>query len=266
MTSQSPALFQLKIESAFVYSPKIFKNKITNRVRTGIIFVAEGEYCYTFGEGKSFVAKAGDMVYLPPNPYPYQYRVKESLPTRTYQIELELTDGKTGKPFAFSKHPVLIDTKGADAVKSSFDDICKDFARYDTLAHFDAYSKIYALLKLCAKGTAKEELPVNRSKIAPAIDYLQAHYNEKIEAATLAKLCSLSESQLRRIFIKEVGKSPIRYKNELQLNHARFLLHNKELSITEIAAIVGFSDTYAFSHFFTEEKGESPSQYRATKT
>ena len=266
MVAQAPALFQIKIESAFVYSPKIFKNKITNRVRTGMIFVAEGEYCYHFGQGESFVAKAGDMVYLPPAPYPYEYRVNEHFPTRTYQIELALEDGKTGKPFAFSKHPVLIDTKGAEGLESIFDSVVKAVTRDDAFAHFDAYEKLYGLLKLCVESAAKEGLSLSRSKIAPALDYLQAHYSEKIEIATLARLCSMSESQLRRIFAKEVGKSPVQYKNGLQLNHACFLLKNKELSITEIAAISGFGDTYAFSHFFTKEKGMSPSRYRASLT
>ena len=105
----------------------------------------------------------------------------------------------------------------------------------------------------------------SRSKIAPAIDYLHEHFSEKIESAALAKLCSLSQSQLRRVFMAEVGKSPIRYKNELQLNHARFLLKNEELSINEIASITGFCDTYAFSHFFTKEHGVSPSAYRTKK-
>ena len=263
MLCQSPAFFQIKIESAFVYSPKIFKNKITNRVRTGVIFVAEGEYCYNFGEGESFVAKAGDMVYLPPDPYPYAYRVNENLFTRTYQIELTLEDGKTGKPFAFSKHPVLIDTKGVKGLESIFESIVKSVTRDDAFSHFDTHEKLYGLLKLCVESAAKKGMSLNRSKIAPAMDYLQTHYTEKIQTATLAKLCSLSESQLRRIFRKEVNKSPIRYKNELQLNHACFLLKNKELSIAEIAAISGFGDSYAFSHFFTKEKGMSPSEYRA---
>lgn len=263
MFGQSPALFQIKIESAFVYSPKILKNKITNRVRTGVIFVAEGEYRYDFGQGQTFVAKAGDMVYLPPDPYPYEYRVNENLFTRTYQIELSLKDGKTGKQFAFSKHPVLIDTKGAEELESIFESITKAVTRDDAFAHFDTYEKLYGLLKLCVESAAKEGLSLSRSKIAPALDFLQAHYSEKIEIAALAKLCSLSQSQLRRIFAKEVGKSPIGYKNGLQLNHACFLLKNKELSITEIAAISGFGDTYAFSHFFAKEKGMSPSRYRA---
>ena len=108
MLDFNSSLFSTKIESAFVYSPKILKNKITNRVRTALIFIAQGEYTYRLGKGMTFVAKAGDIVYLPPTPYPYEYRVNENKPTRTYQIEINLLEGKTGKPFAFSKHPVLI--------------------------------------------------------------------------------------------------------------------------------------------------------------
>ena len=129
-------LFQIKMESAFVYSPKIFKNKITNRVRTGVVLVAQGEYTYRFGKENTFVAKAGDMVYLPPNPYPYEYKINESLPTRTYQIELHLQESKTAKPFAFSKHPVLIKPSENQSFEPIFDFICKNFSRHDAAAYF----------------------------------------------------------------------------------------------------------------------------------
>lgn len=265
MLDFNSSLFSTKIESAFVYSPKILKNKITNRVRTALIFIAEGEYTYRLGKGMAFVAKAGDIVYLPPTPYPYEYRVDESKPTRTYQIEINLHESKTGKPFAFSKHPVLIHERDASH-QETFDFICKSYAKQNACTYFDVYGKLYALLSICAQTIMQENVSHSRSKIAPAIDYLNEHFNTGVSTATLAKLCSLSESQLRRLFLAEVGKSPIRYKNELQLNHARFLLKNKELSITEIAAISGFCDTYAFSHFFSKETGISPSQFRAQET
>ena len=265
MLDFNSSLFRAKIETAFVYSPKILKNKITNRVRTALIFIAEGEYTYRLGKGVTFVAAKGDIVYLPPNPYPYEYRVDESRPARTYQIEINLLEGKTGKPFAFSKHPALIQ-KCDTSKEEAFDFICKNYAKPNACTYFDVYGKLYALLSICAQTIMQENVSHSRSKIAPAIDYLNEHFNTRVSTATLAKLCSLSESQLRRLFIAEIGKSPIRYKNELQLNHARFLLKNKELSITEIASILGFCDTYAFSHFFSKEKGISPSEFRTNET
>ena len=77
----------------------------------------------------------------------------------------------------------------------------------------------------------------------------------------LAKLCSLSGSQLRRCFKSAIGKSPKAYQNELVFNAAKSLLNLGEFTVSEISEMLGFYDLYAFSHFFSKHSGKSPRKF-----
>lgn len=94
------------------------------------------------------------------------------------------------------------------------------------------------------------------------LDYINSHYNEDIELAKLAKLSSLSESQLIRTFRKTYGATPINYQLELRLTEAQRLLRETTLSISEISYRLGFSDSNYFTRFFRRKLNTSPSQYR----
>jgi len=63
--------------------------------------------------------------------------------------------------------------------------------------------------------------------------------------------------------IKEItGRSASQIIALIVINEAKVLLNSSSKPVSEISAILGFSDQYSFSHFFKKHLGESPSQYR----
>ena len=56
--------------------------------------------------------------------------------------------------------------------------------------------------------------------------------------------------------------SPKEYINHCRTEHARKLLLESGLSVAEIGKAVGYSDPMAFSRFFTNQQGMSPSGFR----
>lgn len=127
------------------------------------------------------------------------------------------------------------------------------------------HGAVLNLLASCAELVDVKDERSLQKRLAPAFDYLQENYNKSVSVEVLARLCHLSESQLRRLFRRQTGKSPIAYKNELLLNSAKRLLKYGDLSIGEIADSLGFYDIYAFSHFFSASVGISPSEYRRSQ-
>ena len=61
---------------------------------------------------------------------------------------------------------------------------------------------------------------------------------------------------------KKKGYATMSYKKHLLHTAARSLLRVSEFRVGEVAEMLGFYDIYAFSHFFTENEGISPSEYR----
>jgi transcriptional regulator GlxA family with amidase domain len=72
----------------------------------------------------------------------------------------------------------------------------------------------------------------------------------------------MSQRTLNRRFKRATGVSPGRYLQQLRLEHARELLRDSNLSVTEIAAKVGYQDVAYFSTLFRLHMSLSPTAYR----
>ena len=93
----------------------------------------------------------------------------------------------------------------------------------------------------------------------------QGENGRKLKAAYIkaAKAVGVSRSHLYRVFMSNVGQSPIDYLTGYRISEACSLLKNTGLSIAEIAVSVGFFDQFYFSRVFKKVKGVPPSKYLA---
>ena len=97
-----------------------------------------------------------------------------------------------------------------------------------------------------------------------AIKYIQFNYSHDISINDVAKSVGVSRSHLYRVFMSNVGKSPIDYLTEYRINEACNLLRNSSLSIAEVAVSVGFFDQFYFSRVFKKAVGMPPSKFLAS--
>jgi AraC family transcriptional regulator len=76
----------------------------------------------------------------------------------------------------------------------------------------------------------------------------------------LAELCDMTVRHLCRAFKTETGVTPGAYINEARAQHARTLLSQTSLSLTEIAHRLGFATSASFSNAFQRATGLRPRQ------
>lgn len=95
-----------------------------------------------------------------------------------------------------------------------------------------------------------------------ALQYIQENYSNAITCEDIAGLLQYSASYVRYIFRKEGNISVQAKINEVRLQNAKRLLRSTDMSVTEIAYAVGFSDSNYFSSFFKKLVGKTPRQYR----
>lgn len=101
-----------------------------------------------------------------------------------------------------------------------------------------------------------------RKSILPAIQWIAVQYNEPVTTQRLAKICSLSESTLRRNFLKVTGQTPMNFANSVRLIMAEQLLHDTALSVLEISERCGFPCLSTFNRQFLKRNGISPREFR----
>ncbi|HEY2184631.1 MAG TPA: AraC family transcriptional regulator [Xanthobacteraceae bacterium] len=92
--------------------------------------------------------------------------------------------------------------------------------------------------------------------------YIEEHVADAIPLAELAKLVNLSAYYFCRAFKQSFGVPPHRYHINRRIECARTLLSSTERSVTEIALVLGFSETSSFTAAFRQSTGIAPTEYR----
>jgi YesN/AraC family two-component response regulator len=95
------------------------------------------------------------------------------------------------------------------------------------------------------------------SAFLPAIYYVAQHFDEKIQNS---KLCAMSPFRFSRGFKEAFGIAFRDYVVRYRLRQAHILLKNPNVTITDVAFSVGFSEVSYFSRMFKKYFGVSPSK------
>jgi len=95
--------------------------------------------------------------------------------------------------------------------------------------------------------------------------YMRHNLQNNISRADMAAVANLSAPHMARIFRKITNKTPGQRLTELRIEHAKILLLESTLPITNIALDIGYSSFSHFTRLFHRETGLSPSDYRRAK-
>lgn len=159
-----------------------------------------------------------------------------------------------------SSEAFTLKAKNSVAVSNLFKKIFAVWVAKDDGYYFKCLSLLYEILAEIQKS---DYIPENQYKIIkPAITYINANFlKEKISVNQLAKLCSVSDSYIKKLFIKKFGMPPTKYIIQLKINYACDLLRTNSYSVTEVSLQCGYENLYFFSRQFKEYTGLSPSDY-----
>jgi len=97
--------------------------------------------------------------------------------------------------------------------------------------------------------------------IEPAVNYMKTHiFDSTLSPAKLPRLCGVSDTYFRKIFLSRFGANPKEYITASRLSHAKSVLDSGDYdSIREVAQSVGYADPLYFSKVFKKRYGISPS-------
>jgi AraC family transcriptional regulator len=92
--------------------------------------------------------------------------------------------------------------------------------------------------------------------------YIEDHLAQQISLSTLAQLVRLSPFHFGRAFKQSFGVPPHRFHTHRRVEHAKSLLANPTVSVTDIGATLGFSATSSFTSTFRKVTGLTPTAYQ----
>jgi AraC-like DNA-binding protein len=104
------------------------------------------------------------------------------------------------------------------------------------------------------------------SPIRACCAYIDTHPGENLTLGFLAKKVGYSEYHLSRKFEQEVGCSITAYICNTRIEKAKYMLTSTKSSIERISEDLGFGSRSYFTYTFRKSTGETPSNYRSTKS
>jgi len=241
---------------AYRFRPIGRKGLNANRPRSAFLLPLAGTMYYEYGGERLDIAPQ-ELLYLPKSSA-YSYRFPDD-DTEIMQVEFDLCITENGV-----RRDVLLAEKPSkrkvneQEVRSLLETIIRG---YDS-ERFATRSKACAALLELSALFSREAENADAHRVACAIAYIEEHRLERVYVEQLAELCGLSQAQLRRLFKKATGLTPVEYKNQLVLRYACDLLRTETFSISEVAYTLRFDDVFGFSKFFKKGMGVSPSEYR----
>lgn len=103
----------------------------------------------------------------------------------------------------------------------------------------------------------------NHPTVERARYWLQSHFGEKVEIPRLAAYLGVSSRSLNRYFKKDLGMSVIEYLQAIRVEHAKVLLEQTQLPISQIVEDIGYADVRSFTALFHRHVGMKLSDYKA---
>ncbi|MBR6643303.1 MAG: AraC family transcriptional regulator [Lachnospiraceae bacterium] len=142
---------------------------------------------------------------------------------------------------------------------------CMERLLYGYGQELKTIANMYELLQVIQNNSAKTE----QNKTRPQQDYIEQmkryieyRYAEDVKISELAQHCGLNRSYMTKCFTESVGISPKEYLVQYRIRKAKELLAKEELSVSNVAYTVGYSDPLAFSKMFRKKEGVSPLEFR----
>lgn len=140
-----------------------------------------------------------------------------------------------------------------------------DYEKLSPINHWIAQSLGQAVFGLCwATCLTTEQLEKSPREIPQWLSTALEHFEKQssLKVHEVAHNAGFSDAQFRRLFQQWTGEPPQRYLHQQRMERARNLLEQTELSVGEIAHIVGFSSVSHFTRVFKAAYSLTPTRHR----
>jgi transcriptional regulator GlxA family with amidase domain len=90
---------------------------------------------------------------------------------------------------------------------------------------------------------------------------MEANLGERLSLEALADAAGMSRFHFARVFRMATGRSPMEFLMRQRVERGKEILSQGEMSICDIAALLGFCDQSHFTRTFRRVTGMSPREY-----
>jgi transcriptional regulator GlxA family with amidase domain len=116
------------------------------------------------------------------------------------------------------------------------------------------------------RRSLQDRYATSNARLLTALELIEDHIEHPLDRRDLSAAAGVSVRQLERLFAAHLGKTLDRHYHKVRLDHARMLLRQTTLSVSEVGLASGFKSASHFSRMFKEQFGYAPTRERAGGT
>ncbi|MBE7021192.1 MAG: AraC family transcriptional regulator [Ruminococcaceae bacterium] len=143
------------------------------------------------------------------------------------------------------------------------------FSKIDNLQFSEPHSQaqilsvMYNIFSKIMKQSNKNTNTDNKTYyVTSFLRFIEENYSQNIQIPDIAKFVGLSASQLYRIVMNQFNVSPVEFLTSYRINKSKNYLKEKDMKISVIAKLCGYTDPQYFSKSFYKRTGMTPTEYR----
>jgi len=213
---------------------------------------------------ETYVLSEGDLIFFSPFSIHEVTSEDPDAKIRGFVFDMNLLDNYIDFHTMNKTHFVFTKTHSKNReISQIFDDLHKLYQEMPKTFRLRILANLLLVISIFAEyGLISIDESENNLRTAPVIKHIQNHYDEPITTSDLSSIVNLCEDSFIRLFKKEHGETPFTYIINLRISEALKLLYENKYSISEIAAMTGFSSQSYFTKAFKEKLGVSPLRYK----
>ena len=213
-----------------------------------LTLLIKGTLEYTV-EGKKYVLKAGDMMFIPVGSTHFRTKTPDSTDYVAFNFT---TDSEIHLPIYCE-----------DVIHTEILMLISAFDRIKSRTYYDNDEKISHILA-CIIAVLEDRIRSRNYNplTLKILKYIHTNIDKKITLSDISEMTFFSPIYCDTVFKRETGKSIIDYLLGERIERAKKLLLEDGLTLAQISELVGFNDYNYFSRVFKARSGLSPSSYR----
>jgi AraC-like DNA-binding protein len=225
-------------------------------------YVVEGKAEYTL-EDQPFLTEKGDLVYHGPG---VMHRVS-TLPDEPYLcISIVFHFGDFRSPLeGLFERGWHVGRYGDQALEARLTSLISHYhqpaAHHQLLCQGLLLQIIHQLHEWTQDHGQTRVQEKTRTKLVLIRNHIAKHYRSNIRHEDLERISGLSRNYIIVKFRKAYGMTPFEYLTAVRIKKAKELAVQSNLSVGEIARLVGYSDVHTFGRVFKSKVGTSLSQF-----